>query len=138
MNVSKRRNVIVIVAVTIGGVLAFGLIFIGWYWWDNTLSHDFRRDAVEATLELNSFGDTTACAGTLYYMLAVQKIDLSVKKAESEVSTKADKTAAYSLRSYYEHLTDREKTCGEHQNDMANMFLKGVLENQLGMNKTGN
>lgn len=87
------------------------MVGVGINWWQHTLSSDFRKSAVEAAAELDSFRETGACSGALIYGFAVQRINLAVNKAEKNVSTLADKTLSRDLRIYYKALTEREKNC---------------------------
>jgi hypothetical protein len=95
----------------IAGLMGATIVLGGAYWWEHTLSSDFRKAALDAVSELDSFSETGACSGLLLYGFAVERINLAVHKAEAEASTVADKKAARDLRLYYQVLTERDKNC---------------------------
>lgn len=128
MNWSQRRTVVIVVMLVLVG---WGGLYWLWYWWQNTLSHDFRKDAVEAVAELNSFKDTDECSGALLYGFAVERIDLAVRKAEAEVSNAADREAAIYLRLYYKALTDRDNTCSQDQKTVDDQYLKILISKDM-------
>jgi hypothetical protein len=122
------------------GAVGIALIALGAYWSEHRVSSDFRKAAVEAIVELDSFKDTGACSGLLLYGLGVQRINLAVHRAEVEVSTKADKEAAEDLRQYYQVLTDRDKNCSTDLNTalgqrFAASFSRARLSDELNMSK---
>jgi hypothetical protein len=98
---------------------------------EQTLSGDFRKAAVEALAQLESFEDTESCAGIIIYNLGVQRISLAVHQAEVLASTRRDKEAVASLQIYYHHVVDRALNCGEGK-DLSDpqAYLKAGLERE--------
>jgi hypothetical protein len=126
---------------TVGGILCALLFAWAYWWWQFTPSREFRRDAVEAVAELNSFADTGACGGIILYSIGVERTDLAVHKAEAEVSNAADREAAIHLRFYYKALTDRDKACSPDAATSVSQYMlielnKAEVEGDLGMNKS--
>ncbi len=103
-------------------VAGFVLMVLGGaaYWREHTLSHDFRKAAVDAVAQLDSFVDVGACSRSpVLYTESVQRLSTAVYKAEAEISTVEDKYAASQVRSYYKLVTDRDKVCQANSGGIA-------------------
>ena len=95
---NQRKVVIMLVAVVV-------IALAGWYWWEYTLSHDFRQAAVAAVAEIDTVVDHVRCGESM------EHLNLAVHKAEVEVSNEADKKAAQELRVYYKVVADGVQHC---------------------------
>ena len=104
---------------------------------EHTLSQDFRKVAVDAVAQLDSFQEVGACGeNPVLWEQSVERLTDAVHKAELEVSTARDKTTAVHLRVYYEDVIDRKKDCsGDRDVGMAVMLHRSILRSNLDLNE---
>lgn len=107
---------------TIGVLIAIA----GCYWWQYTLSHDFRQAAIAAVAEIDSVVDHVRCGESM------EHLNLAVHKAEVEVSTAADEKAAAELRNYYKDVTDGVQQC-THGIELEWVMDKNAAHKALGL-----